>query len=296
MSSRLARTNFRQSKRCAETTTRKRPHDKYDYASRGTDFGSQLPKNMSSVAISSIVFACVFASAVLGMFLRTVLPEPHKNSDSISIVRVGMGLVGTLVAMVLGLLIASAKGFYDTQMTELTQLSAEVILLDRVLAHYGPETAEARKELRIDVVTILNQLSHDGSLGPPVTDLLNNASNDFYEQVQQLSPKNDAQRLLKSQAVDIAAGLGRTRWLMYEQRSSSVSMPLLAVLVFWLIATFVSFGIFAPPNATVVVSLFISALSVAGAIFLLLEMYTPYQGVIHISSAPLQAALASLGR
>lgn len=207
-----------------------------------------------------------------------------------------MGLVGTLVAMVLGLLIASAKGFYDTQTTELTQLSADIILLDRVLAHYGSETAEARKVLRVSVVDILDQLSPKAPLGTPVSNMLNNYSNDFYEQIQQLSPKGDQQRLLKDQAVSIAAGLGRIRWLMYEQRSSSVSAPLLAVLVFWLIATFVSFGIFAPPNTTVIASLFVSALSVSAAIFLMLEMYAPYAGLIHVSSAPLRAALASLGQ
>lgn len=251
---------------------------------------------MSSTAISLVIFVCVFASALFGMYLRTILPGPHKTSDSISVVRVGMGLVGTLVAMVLGLLIASAKGFYDTQSSELTQLSADVILLDRVLAHYGSETAEARKVLRISVLDILDQLSLDVPAGTPVSNMLKNNSENFYEQIQQLSPKDDGQRLLKSQAVDIAAGLGRIRWLMYEQKSSSVSMPLLAVLVFWLIATFVSFGVFAPPNTTVISSLFVSALSVSAAIFLLLEMYTPYAGLIHISSAPLRAALASLGQ
>jgi hypothetical protein len=251
---------------------------------------------MSSVAISSLIFACVFTSALLGMILRTVLPEPHKSSESISIVRVGMGLVGTLVAMVLGLLIASAKGFYDMQVTELTQFSADIIVLDRELAHYGAETADARSVLRASVVGILDQLWPEASSGTPVSNMLNNNSENFYEKIQQLSPKDDERRMLKSQALSIAAGLGRMRWLMYEQKSYSVSKPLLAVLVFWLIATFVSFGLFAPPNATVITSLFVSALSVSGAIFLLLEMYTPYAGMIHISSAPLHAALANLGQ
>ena len=251
---------------------------------------------MSSIALSAIIFACVFASALLGMLLRTVLPEAHKSSDSISVVRVGMGLVGTLVAMVLGLLIASAKGFYDTQSNELTQLSAEVILLDRVLAHYGPETAEARKVLRLSVVDTLGQLSPEAPVATPLSNMLQNHSDNFYEQIQQLSPRDDGQRLLKSQAVSIAAGLGQIRWLMYEQRSSSVSKPLLVVLVFWLIATFVSFGIFAPPNLTVITCMFVAALSVSAAIFLMLEMYTPYSGLIHVSSAPLRAAIASLGQ
>jgi hypothetical protein len=89
--------------------------------------------------------------------------------------------------------------------------------------------------------------------------------------------------------------IGETRWLMYEQAAATVSVPLLVVLVFWLAALFFSFGLFAPVNATVIVSFFVSALSVSAAIFLIVEMYSPYSGLIQISSAPLRAALAHLG-
>jgi hypothetical protein len=95
---------------------------------------------MSSMAISSIVFACVFGGAMLGMFIRAILPQHHLRSDSKDVVKLGMGIVATLSALVLGLLIASAKGSYDAQSAELTQMSAKIILLDRLLAHYGPET------------------------------------------------------------------------------------------------------------------------------------------------------------
>jgi membrane-bound ClpP family serine protease len=118
----------------------------------------------------------------------------------------------------------------------------------------------------------------------------------LYEKIQGLSPKNDTQRSLQSQALSIAVDIGKTRYLMYAQQATSVSMPLLVVLVLWLTVIFISFGLFAPLNATVVASLFVSALSVSGAIFLILEMYTPYDGLLQISSAPLRAALAHLGQ
>lgn len=118
----------------------------------------------------------------------------------------------------------------------------------------------------------------------------------LYDKIQGLSPKDDTQRSLKSQALSMAVDIGKTRWLMYEQAMTSVSIPLLIVLVCWLTVIFISFGLFAPFNATVVSSLFVSALSVSGAIFLILEMYTPYTGLIQISSAPLRAALVNLGR
>src|ERR687888_1758023 len=105
---------------------------------------------------------------------------------------------------------------------------------------------------------------------------------------QALSPQTNAQRAVQGQALNIVMDTGRTRWLMYEQATTSVSTPLLIVLVLWLTVIFIAFGLFAPFNGTVVSSLFVSALSVSGAIFLILEMYAPYTGVIQISSAPLR--------
>jgi len=115
---------------------------------------------MNDIAIRLIVLACVFGAALLGIFLRAVLPEQHLSADSKDTVRLGMGMVATMAALVLGLLVASAKNFYDTQNSDLTQLSANVILLDRVLAHYGPETKEARDLLRGAVTRSLDLIWH----------------------------------------------------------------------------------------------------------------------------------------
>jgi len=94
---------------------------------------------MSSLAVSLIAFAFIFGGALLGMSLRGAMPPSHLSDDSKDSVRLGMGLVATMCALVLGLLIASAKTYYDTQNAELTEMSAKVVLLDRMLAHYGPE-------------------------------------------------------------------------------------------------------------------------------------------------------------
>jgi len=201
-----------------------------------------------------------------------------------------------MAALVLGLLVASAKGSYDAQSAELTQMSANIALLDRVLARYGPETKEARDLLRGAVARLLDQMwSKDGtsasSKAPP-----SSGGEILYDKLAGLSPKNDTERSLQGQALSIAMDIGKTRWLMFEQATTSVSLPLLVVLVLWLTVIFISFGLFAPFNATVVSSLFVSALSVSGAIFLILEMSGPYSGLIQISSAPLRAALAHLGQ
>jgi hypothetical protein len=198
-----------------------------------------------------------------------------------------------MVALVLGLLVASAKGSYDAQSTELTDMSSRIVVLDRVLAHYGPETKEVRDMLRSSVVQILDQLwSKNGTAASPQSA----SAEPLFDKIQGLSPQDDSQRSLKAQALGIGMSVGRTRWLMYEQATASISMPLLVVLVVWLTALFASFGLFAPRNATVLASLFVSALSVSGAILLILELYTPYRGIIRLSSAPLRSALTHLGQ
>jgi hypothetical protein len=250
---------------------------------------------MNSTTVSLIVFACIFGGALLGIWLHAVLPQHHLSAETKDIVKLGMGLVGTMAALVLGLLVASAKGSYDAQSAELTQMSANIALLDRGLALYGPETKEERAMLRGSVVRILDQMwSKDGASSSPMA--APSGGEILFEKIQGLSPKNDAQRLLQGQVLSIVVDLGKTRWLMYAQQATSVSMPLLVVLVLWLTVIFISFGLFAPFNATVVSSLFVSALSVSGAILLILEMYSPYSGLIQISSAPLRAALAHLGQ
>jgi hypothetical protein len=191
------------------------------------------------------VFGCVFGGALFGMFLRRILPESHLSGDSKDTVKLGMGLVGTMTALVLGLLIASAKNFSDTQSSELTQMSANIVLLDRVLAHYGPETKEVRDLLHGAVARTLDRLwPKDGDQHP------------------QMEPTTSGGE----------------------------------ILVFWLFLILTSFGLFAPLNATAISTLFVCALCVSGAIFFILEMYSPYAGLLQISSAPLRSALAHLGQ
>ncbi len=250
---------------------------------------------MSPATISLIAFAFVFGGALFGTALRAAVPKHHLTGDSKEAVKLGMALVATMAALVLGLLIASAKSSFDTQANELTEMSSKIVLLDRILAHYGPETMEARNILRASVVRILDRMASRDSAGPFQLDASANASEGLFDKIQGLPAKNDAQRSIQAQALSITISLGQTRWLIYEQRIASVSIPLLAVLIFWLTIIFISFGLFAPPNAMVVASFFVSALSVSGAILLILEMYTPYGGLIQISSAPLRAALAHLG-
>jgi hypothetical protein len=251
---------------------------------------------MSPISSGAFAFVCVFGGALVGMFVHSLLPDHHRSSETKEVVRLAMGLVGTTLALVLGLLIGSGKAFYDTQNAEVTQLAADVVLLDRVLGHYGPETKEIRALLRSSVARMLDVTwPRDGSdKAHSIPSVANEEA--LFDKIQDLSPHSDNQRFLQSQALSAAIKLGQTRSLMAAQKSSSVPMPLLAVLVFWLILLFMSFGLFVRPNVTVVVSLFASALAVCAAMFLILEMYQPYAGLIQVSSAALRAALAQLAQ
>ena len=174
--------------------------------------------------------------------------------------------------------------------------SAKVVLLDRVLAHYGPETKEIRVLLRDLVTGILERTWPKNREKTPGLEAPSIEAEGLIAKIQGLSPKDENQTWIKSQALSIAWVVGQTRWLQFAQQAVSISIPLLVTLVFWLIAIFVSFGLFAPRNTAVVVCMFISAASVSGAILMILEMYSPYRGLMQLSSAPLRAALAQLGR
>ena len=250
---------------------------------------------MGSMAIGCIVFACVFGGALLGMVLRTLLPDHHLSAETKDMVKVGMGLIGTMAALVLGLLVASAKSSFDTRSSEITQMSANIILLDRAMAFYGPGTKEARELLRRSVVQLLDQLWPGARSGPAQSGPIGGAQA-LYEKIQALSPQNDAQRSIQAQALTTGINTAQMRWLLVAQSGSSIPVPFLVVLVFWLTVIFVSWGLFAPRNATAIATLFICALSVSCAVFLILELDRPFEGLIQISSAPMREALAHLGR
>src|SRR5260221_7205104 len=113
---------------------------------------------MSAIALSCIAFACISGGVLLGMFLRNALPEHHLSTDAKDVVRLGTGLIGTIAALVLGLLIGSAKNSYDTQSAQIRQMTASIVLLDNLLAQYGPETGTVRNLMRRSVVILADRM------------------------------------------------------------------------------------------------------------------------------------------
>jgi hypothetical protein len=246
--------------------------------------------------MSVIAFACVLAGMFLGISLRNRLPEHHLSGDTKDVVRLGTGLIGTIAALVLGLLIASANSTYETQSSQVQQLTANVVLLDQTLAQYGPETASVRHLLRRGIASMADRIWRENSSdsGKTAPFEASAAALSLYGEVLKLSPQNEAQRSLKTRAIDTLQDLGKTRLLLFAEAGLAIPMPFLVVLIFWLAIIFASFSLFADNNATTIVALGIFALSASASIFLILELSQPFTGLMVIPSEPLRNALAPL--
>ena len=253
-----------------------------------TDFG-----------IGLLVGACVSGGALTGMLLGRVLPPHHLGDETKSVVTLASGTLSVLSALVIGLLISYAKGDIDAQTKGVQKFAADLVLLDRVMRQYGPETGEARDLLR-RYTTLKIALTwpeeNAGDEGPRLDDP---AALEMLEGVQAklrgLTPQNDAQRWLQSRALQISGELAEERWLLAAENASSVPRPFLATLVFWLTILFTAFGLFAPRHATVVAALLVCALSLSAAIVLILEMDRPFEGFVRLSAQPMGTALAQMG-
>lgn len=251
---------------------------------------------MNTTLTALIVFGCLVGAVVFGLALRRRLPENHLTTDSRDVVKLAIGLVATMSALVLGLLVSSAKGSYDTERSEVIQMAAKVAFLDRVLAIYGPDAAETRTRFHEAVEeAVVAMWPWEASRSTHVAPSAK-AGNAVYAAVQDLSPHDDTQRKLKDEATSVAIDLGQLRSLLIAQSVPSISTPMLIILVSWLVVIFVGFSLLAPPNSTVIFALMVSALAVSGAIFLILELDEPFSGLVRISSEPMLNALHQLAQ
>lgn len=249
---------------------------------------------MNSIVVSFGVFVIIFSGALLGMFLRRSLPQEHFGADAKDAVRLAVGLIVTMTGLVLGMLVSSAKSSYDTQANSVAEMSSQIILLDHLLTLYGPEAKPIRIEALASVQAATDRIwpkvaSGESQLRP------RDASKDFYREMELLVPKNERQAAQKAEILSMISALRKSQWLMFlKSEQTSVSIPLLSVVTAWLVAIFVSFGIFAPPNTTVIVTLIVCALAVSAAIFIILEMYSPFSGTLRISPAAVHDALKQM--
>lgn len=248
--------------------------------------------------VAGIVFVCCFGGAIAGILLRKRLPEGHLSPESKDAIKLGMGLIATTTALVLGLVVASTKAELDSQRTSFQKLTTNVVLLDKGLALFGTESKPIRELMRRWIQGILDSLwPQDASGSADISGAEIQATGGKISLlIAELKPRNNAQRVVQNQCIGILAELGRTRWAMSQQDGSSIPKPFLVVLIFWLAVLFTNFGLFSPANGTVLLVHLVAALSMTAAIFLIVEMDHPFNGIIQISATPLRNALEQIGK
>ena len=252
---------------------------------------------MSSLSIAFISAICIFSGSLLGMWLARRLPSHHLSKEMQDLVKLSSGTIATLTALVLGLLVSSAKSSFDAMSTGIVQGSAKYILLDRTLSRCGPGAKAVREQLKRTLAAGIENVWPQEKTGIPALTAFERANGMELVQdaLREVTPQTDAQRQALAQAQQIAGDLGQLRWLLIEQAQNRLPLPLLLILVFWLVLLFVSFGLFAPRNAMAIVVLSVGACAISAAIFLVLELNQPLAGVVKVSNAPLRNALQHLG-
>lgn len=252
---------------------------------------------MNALLLAGGVFVILGLSTAAGMFLRDRLPSHHLNTESKEVIRLATAIVGTLAALALGLLIASANSDYKDAQAELDATAGRIVLLDRLMAQYGPETSEGRGILR---ELIRSRLERGWSIDTSDDQSTGRASD--YKQIETvqgglraLDPQDEVHRLIQTRALEVSGNVAEGHWLQIESADQGLPWGFVVVLVYWLALLFGTFGLQAPANPTVFAIIIVCALSVSGAVFAISDMANPYAGFIQISDRPLQGALARLG-
>ncbi len=253
------------------------------------------------ITIALITMAALCAGYCVGLFVHARLPAGHLTPETKDVVKAGVGAIVTLAGLVLGLLVASIKGSFDTKADEIHAFSANLIEMDRVLAAYGQETDPVRAALRqYTADKLANTWPDESNLDEDVAQQKDDTVGvteleAIGKGLMALKPGTPEQTSLQSRALDLYSRVSDARWTMASQRGSTVQGIFLIIVVFWLSVMFTSFGLFAPRNATAAFFTALCAASFAGAIYIILEMDGPFSGLVTISSEPMRQALASMG-
>jgi len=252
---------------------------------------------MGTVWLCIGVALAAFAFGVAGLYLQKLLPEPHTSDRSRDMIGAMVGLISLLLALVLGTLVGSAYSFYSTQKAEMETFAARAVQLNLALIEFGPETAPARARMKQTLEGIhLMVWGEKGGLTPEqlsVSEPLPHLQ-ELDEYVASLDPKTPAQRQFAAAAAGDAAAIEQTRLLVSMQLASSISWPLVVIVVSWALILFCGYGLLSRINATTLTALAFGGFAVGSALFLILELSQPFSGVFRIPSGAYDQMLASL--
>ncbi|MDP2372452.1 hypothetical protein [Reyranella sp.] len=247
---------------------------------------------MSPIAFAATACALIVASAIAGAFLRLKLPEHHLTGDSKDVIKLAIALIATMSALVLALLFASTRTSFERTSGYVSRMTADIVELDRLLQHYGPEAAPVRQSLRAEIGPLIDSIWRDDAIARGVNPDTNTAPEETaLYLIQDLVPKTGLQRAIQTRALQVGADLTQTQLALFSQPSDSISNTFVIVLILWLMVIFAIFSMSSPPNPTLFVVLGICILSASGAIYLIMELGLPFGGLMQLSNEGLRSAL-----
>ncbi|MBV8186641.1 MAG: DUF4239 domain-containing protein [Alphaproteobacteria bacterium] len=254
---------------------------------------------MISVAIFFISFACLLAGAWIGMTVRRILPEHHLSPASTDVIKLATNLLATLVALVLSLLVSSANAFYGMIENEYRGALANIVRFDQYLQAYGPETHDLRRQVRQAILGSFREHWPHDDFGPEDAAVVASVNPviDLQKRILDLDATTPSQKWFQAQALQRLNEAARIRQLTSGVESTrSMPVPIVIALLAAATAIFVSFSLLVKPNPTVITALATVAVAVSGALFLIVELNTPFSGVMQLSSEPAHAVLTALGK
>ena len=254
---------------------------------------------MLSVALFSLAFLCPLLGAGIGSAVRRRLPEHHLDRDVIDVIKLAMGLMATVVALTLGLLISSANSHHAMIEGEYKKIMASIVHLDQYLEAYGPETREIRTHIRHVAARTFKERWPDEDFGPvgPPSEGGPDRFIDGQRMLVELQPASEVQRWFQSQALLVSVQLANLRWLVVSQETSTAPLVPIFILIFLsALAIFGGFSLYAPLNVTLFAVMILPALAIAGATFLVVELNSPFTGLLQISSRGAHTLMQTLGQ
>jgi hypothetical protein len=251
---------------------------------------------MFSIYVAVGVAALMFVFGLGGLFLQRSLAEHHTSDRSRDMIGGVVGLVTLLLALVLGLLIWTAYGVFTVQQNELNLLSARALEYDLELRQFGPEAKHGRELLRTDLVWAHEQFWGDDDAKAQAYEASYANMGSVSAFLGSLHPTTDMQKQLLGAASSHYGSIGETRLLMSLQLTNPISWPLIITVTCWSCLLFAGFGMLSRINATTLAAMGLGAISVASAIFLILELSQPYTSLLRISSAGLEQVIVDLDK
>src|SRR6516165_9811819 len=250
---------------------------------------------MTNYIIGSISFVVIFGGVLIGMFCARRLPERHLSSETQSAVTVSVAVIGTLSALVLGLMIPAAYSSYSKASGEVKALSLQLIRMERNLRRYGPEATEARATLHIWAIAKAQELFPEKGKPTVSSETTIQMLENVQDAVLDLTPQNERQKYIGTLCATLSSTMIQARWVL-EQTGHSIPVPFLVLLIFWLAIVFASFGLFTPANPTAMVALFLCSVAVAGGIALIEDLSDPRAGLIRFPAESMRRALSEVAR